>query len=331
MAVPQTTTKSHPSVGSKAGSNARSIPPPSGPALSMPIPQKPPAVVEDRDSKTPKSSKAEVGLESAIEKLDLQATKPNEEVPVSAGSTGNPKASSSSEDEQSHVSGSSSKLQSFDTKSIASVTTFQMDEKESLRPDDSASVQAAEEDESFVNSRVGSELGQPSVSVKRGPVILPGNAPRFADTGLSPAVNLAQNPALKQMSFTSGELLSTPDPSPVPITPDDKLLEAMGTPKDRLLLLQMEEKILAFMQIPRCGKSQCHGTKSSSLTINRAEFLDLPPQNSFGRLLAHKLADYYGLEHYVGNDNNIVRLYRTPVSRLYGPLHESSDAFADKS
>lgn len=53
---------------------------------------------------------------------------------------------------------------SLDGKSIASGTTFALDEKESLRPDDSASVKAAEDDDEFSNrdsnvagSRTGSE------------------------------------------------------------------------------------------------------------------------------------------------------------------------------
>jgi hypothetical protein len=33
-----------------------------------------------------------------------------------------------------------------------------------------------------------------------------------------------------------------------PLEPDEKLLEAMSSPKDRLLLLQLEEKIRVFIQ-----------------------------------------------------------------------------------
>merc|ERR1712000_75885 len=55
---------------------------------------------------------------------------------------------------------------SLDGKSITSGTTFALDEKESLRPDDSASVKAAAEDDDtfsirgshFAGSRVGSDL-----------------------------------------------------------------------------------------------------------------------------------------------------------------------------
>lgn len=52
---------------------------------------------------------------------------------------------------------------------------------------------------------------------------------------------------------------------------------------------------------------------------NRDEYVDLPPQNSFGRLLAHKLADYYNLAHYINSDNSSVRLFRGVGGTLYGP------------
>ena len=45
--------------------------------------------------------------------------------------------------------------------------------------------------------------------------------------------------------------------------------------------------------------------------------IDLPPCNSFCRLLAHKLADYYALTHFVDNAVSSVRLYRTPYCRVY--------------
>ncbi len=38
---------------------------------------------------------------------------------------------------------------------------------------------------------------------------------------------------------------------------------------------------------------------------------DLPPQNSYERLLAHKLADYYNLVHYSPPDSNSIRLCKT--------------------
>ena len=50
--------------------------------------------------------------------------------------------------------------------------------------------------------------------------------------------------------------------------------------------------------------------------------LDLPPCNSFYRLLAHRLADYYALSHFLDNSVSAVRLYRTPYCRVRTPLNE---------
>ena len=81
---------------------------------------------------------------AAIEGLSLV-----KDAVVPSGSLQSTGSGESVEDNHSHLSSSSTKQQSFDTKSMASVTTFAMDEKESIRPDDSASVRAAEDDEAF--------------------------------------------------------------------------------------------------------------------------------------------------------------------------------------
>jgi hypothetical protein len=48
--------------------------------------------------------------------------------------------------------------------------------------------------------------------------------------------------------------------------------------------------------------------------------LDLPQCNSFYRMLAHKLADYYFLGHAVDGTISAVRLYKTPNCRVAPPL-----------
>lgn len=176
------------------------------------------------------------------------------------------KTASTFEDDQSHLSNSSTKPTSL---SLASVTTFAMDEKESLRPDDSASVQAAEEEDSLsgaasgaANSQAGSDAcmrpfrdqyreisDTTGGSIPRSSTTAASvsNIPRFNDGGLQLSVSLPQGSAPTQIvppappSFGNG-------PPPLPLEPDEKLLEAMGTPKDRLLLLQYEEKIISFIQ-----------------------------------------------------------------------------------
>lgn len=153
------------------------------------------------------------------------------------------------------------KAPSLDGKSITSGTTFALDEKESLRPDDSASVKAAEDDEAFsvrgsqmTASRMGSEIARvhrlrlgdmpekriiqllPEVVVDQGVV-----TPQSNSSGVPP-------PAEKQQILAS--VSQNPDAfnSMYAQNPDEKLLEAMASPKDRLFLLRLEQDVINFVQ-----------------------------------------------------------------------------------
>ncbi|PWY81829.1 R3H domain protein [Aspergillus heteromorphus CBS 117.55] len=212
------------------------------------------------------------------------------------------------EDDRTHLSNSSTKPTSFDSKSMASVTTFAMDEKDSLRPDDSASVQAVDEEESLSgpasgapNSLTGSESGARGF-MQRPRAILQPSGPIFVDgiqrtNGAILPDAVANNFVTNADAFQNGRTIHG-----FPSDPDEKLLEAMKSPKDRLLILQLEEKVRHFIQ----------NSKEHSL--------ELPPSNAFGRLLAHKLGDYYHLTHFVDNNVTSVRLHRTPFCRLPTPL-----------
>lgn len=48
--------------------------------------------------------------------------------------------------------------------------------------------------------------------------------------------------------------------------------------------------------------------------------MDSPPCNSFCRMLAHKLADYYHLTHTLDGTVTFVRIFRTPFCRLPNAL-----------
>ena len=50
--------------------------------------------------------------------------------------------------------------------------------------------------------------------------------------------------------------------------------------------------------------------------ICREPFVDLPPCNSFCRMLTHKLADYYHLTHQVDSTAGAIRIFRTPFCRI---------------
>ncbi|MBE3044191.1 hypothetical protein IMZ48_16795 [Candidatus Bathyarchaeota archaeon] len=141
---------------------------------------------------------------------------------------------------------------SLDGKSITSGTTFALDEKESLRPDDSASVKAAaaEDDDAFsirdsllASSRMGSDV-----------------AVRRMQSEVSSDRRAPPHPAVPQVM--AGVQVLPPGPQPAADAsisadalnatyrkaPDDKLLEAMQSPKDRLFLLRLEKDVVSFIQ-----------------------------------------------------------------------------------
>lgn len=149
------------------------------------------------------------------------------------------------DDVRTHLSTSSTKPTSFDSKSMASVTTFAMDEKESLRPDDSASVQAIEEDEIFSGSLSGAHSSQVNLET--------GARPNQATDGMrmpQPLRGILGNGSPVGV-IPGGPSSNAQDERQLhgfPNEPDEKLLEAMSSPKDRLLLLQLEDKIITFIK-----------------------------------------------------------------------------------
>ncbi len=208
-------------------------------------------------------------LNKKIENLKIEQATPvmSADSPVSLSTEGASdtdgilKTEGSMEDDQTQLSNSSTKPTSFDSKSMASVTTFAMDEKDSLRPDDSASVKAAEEEESFSgpasaapSSRVGSEAGvRPfrdqyrEISVQRTATAITSSMSRFNDGSIQIPVGMpgqAIPPAIPGSDAfqNGGNSLGFPS------QPDEKLLEAMHSPKDRLFLLQLEQKIVTFIK-----------------------------------------------------------------------------------
>ena len=164
------------------------------------------------------------------------------------------------------VSESDTKPASLDGKSITSGTTFALDEKESLRPDDSASVKAAaaEDDDAFsirgsliAGSRMGSEVAARVHRIQLGDM-----PPRTITTHVIPT-NQTQGVATPQSSTSEKPEATEPQlPLDAATTapdslsgngfyrqnPDDKLLEAMQSPKDRFFLLRLEAQVIDFVQ-----------------------------------------------------------------------------------
>ncbi|KAI6869993.1 hypothetical protein KC338_g3263 [Hortaea werneckii] len=221
-----------------------------------------------------------------------------------------------SEDSNTQVSSDSgsAKPPSLDGKSVASGTTFALDEKESLRPDDSASAKAADDEEIF--SPPNSSL--PASRMRSD------DARAFHDqlreiSSMDPQRRSMTPQGFRQPSLPQKGVLYVPpqgpgmgavpnsrtDPeqqSPVDVQPDPKLLEALESPRDRIWVLKLEQDIYDFVKDP----------KEASL--------NLPQCNAYHRMLAHKIADYYLLGHIVDDSASAVRLYKTPNCRIPPPL-----------
>lgn len=200
---------------------------------------------------------------------------------------------------------------SLDGKSVASATTFALDEKESLRPDDSASVQAAAEDDEYPvgagsglpGSRLGSDDGVPAFIDQLHEIRSMG--PRRPLTGSSAGAQGVlyvppQGPGIGALPGT--QAASGGPPSNAGSPPDHKLLEALENPRDRIWVLKLEQDVIDFVKDP----------KESAL--------NLPQCNSFYRMLAHKIADYYLLGHSVDDTSAAVKLHKTPYCRIPQPL-----------
>jgi hypothetical protein len=150
---------------------------------------------------------------------------------------------------------------SLDGKSITSGTTFALDEKESLRPDDSASVKAAaaEDDDAFSfrgpllpNSRMGSDLAARARGIQLGD--MPERRPLLVTSGSqSQGLATPQSASSDQQNTSSkANMAKITDLSNYMNTlhgqtPDEKLLEAMSSQKDRLFVLRLEAELIKFV------------------------------------------------------------------------------------
>jgi hypothetical protein len=176
------------------------------------------------------------------------------------------------EDSSTQLSSSdgSGKPPSIDGKSVASATTFALDEKESLRPDDSASLRAVEEedvisppDSVIADSRHGSDNGaarafrdqlqeiavmnpQPHRGVPPG---------RFPTMPISPQTLYDPNQSLNGGLPMSQPLVpgmpSLNGAPNMPAIPDEKLLEALRSPRDRLFVVKIEQDFIDFIKDSR--------------------------------------------------------------------------------
>lgn len=172
------------------------------------------------------------------------------------------------EDSSTQLSSSdgSAKPPSLDGKSVASATTFALDEKESIRPDDSASLRAVEEedvtsppDSVAAGSRVGSDNGIArafseqlyEIQVQRGAP--PGRFPNPIASGPHALFDPSQppnglrpmhQPMINGIPNLAGQHMSQSNP-------DEKLIEALESPRDRLFVLKLEQDFIDFIKDSR--------------------------------------------------------------------------------
>lgn len=173
--------------------------------------------------------------------------------------------SPAAEDSSTQLSSSdgSAKPPSLDGKSIASTTTFALDEKESIRPDDSASLRAVEEedvtsppDSVAADSRVGSDSGiARAFSDQLHEIAVIGPLPRRgAPPGRFPSANTHSPHTLydpNQLPNGINVMQAIAGPQSVAAVADDKLIEALESPRDRLFVLKIEQDFIDFIKDSR--------------------------------------------------------------------------------
>lgn len=178
----------------------------------------------------------------------------------------------------------STKASSLDGKSTTSAMTFALDEKDSLRPDDSASVKATEDEDASAsggttgaNSRLGSEQGRKIVQTRfygsSGEMgvasqqetisasLLPPEHHAGA-TGIGPAnvTSIGHQLSLKNSVTLNGGGV----PYGFSLEPDEKLVEALENPKDRLFVLRLEQDVIDFVKDSKYvdSRREAHATIS---------------------------------------------------------------------
>lgn len=221
-------------------------------------------------TESPSAAQLHRELQDSMSRLTVREKSPPSSPPPDQDQGIATRAGQKSDDDQTQVSSSSTKPASLDGKSATSGNTFALDEKESLRPDDSASVKAAEEEEFYSgpasgapSSRVGSEAGSRAfrdqfyeISERMGPG--PHRSYPAGRRGIPGIEEEAPQMSLPPLAAALPTPVALPRPEVItPIgasfgfeyhEPDEKLFEALESPKDRLFLLRLEQEVITFVR-----------------------------------------------------------------------------------
>jgi hypothetical protein len=220
--------------------------------------------------RTPSVSQLDEELHSSIAQLSIRESTSTFRAPNDQENSATSRAGLRFDDNQTQVSSSSTKPASLDGKSATSGTTFALDEKESLRPDDSASVKAADEEDmcsgpasGAPSSRVGSEAESRAfrdqfheINERMGPG--PHRSYQFSRRGITGIEEEAPQLAIPPLAAKLRTPITLQRPEAVPVDvapfgfeyqgPDEKLFEALESPKDRMFLLRLEQDVIAFVK-----------------------------------------------------------------------------------
>ena len=181
----------------------------------------------------------------------------------------------------------STKRSTGDDRSTESGTASILDEKESIRPDDSASLKASDdEDASSFSQSAGFEISRARKS-KAVPVKSQIPAKQSAsrldqthETWQVGTFHKVASPTIQNATSLDEEALPSINSESVSaaqaqITPDEKLLEALQTPRDRVFLLKLEQDIINFVEnskylitsisSPTCANKGLESLRSSCL------------------------------------------------------------------
>lgn len=117
-----------------------------------------------------------------------------------------------------------------------------------------------------------------------------GSAPEYAPRQPRPRSSAPREPRYPRQQYDGGRPQSAGSgaSSPHPQSPDQLLRTALREPKNRLFVLRLERTILSLLRTPN------------------EHSVELERMNSFHRLLAHKLADYYGIGHTSSADQSVL-------------------------
>lgn len=221
-------------------------------------------------TESPSASQLHRELQNSMSRLAVREKSPSSSPPPEQDQGTTIRAGQKSDDDQTQISSSSTKPASLDGKSATSGNTFALDEKESLRPDDSASVKAGEEEDFYSgpasgapSSRVGSEAGSRAfrdqfyeISERMGPG--PHRSYPTGRRGIPGIEEEAPQMSLPPLTAALPTAIALPRPEVItPIgapfgfeyqEPDEKLFEALESPKDRLFLLRLEQEVITFVR-----------------------------------------------------------------------------------